>query len=125
VAFDSLRIGTTFLDVAPPMADFDANGKVDGVDLSAIKNNFGSTSASHAQGDTNGDLDVDGGDFLVWQRQFGAMYTVPTVFAVPEPGATIYFAALGVAASLHWRSFASRRHAPTTWRALPQERQRR
>lgn len=84
-AFDSLRIGTTFLDVAPPVADFNSNGKIDGSDLSAVTTHFGSTTASHAQGDTNQDLDVDGADFIVWQRQIGAMYNIPTTTAIPEP----------------------------------------
>ena len=86
-AFDSVRIGTTFLDVAPPVADFNTSGKVDGADLDLWEANYGSMTASHSLGDTNDDLDVDGSDFLVWQRQLGAMDTVPAVNAIPEPEA--------------------------------------
>jgi hypothetical protein len=85
-AFDAIRVGTTFLDVAPPTSDFDNSGTVDSADLAIWTPSFGSTTATHGAGDTNSDGDVDGNDFLVWQRQVGSTYTVPPVaLAVPEP----------------------------------------
>ncbi len=39
------------------------------------------------QGDADGDLDVDGGDFLVWQRQLGSPLVTSAAERVPEPGA--------------------------------------
>jgi hypothetical protein len=101
-AFDSLRIGTTFLDVAPPVADFDNSGQVDASDLALIQNHFGSTSAAHGDGDTNADQDVDGADFLIWQRQYGATYTIPTSTAIPEPSA-ISLALIGITALVRIR----------------------
>jgi len=38
------------------------------------------------QGDANGDGDVDGRDFLVWQQQFGAGAAAS---AAPEPGSAM------------------------------------
>jgi hypothetical protein len=36
-------------------------------------------------GDADGDLDVDGTDFLVWQREFTGGSGAPASVAVPEP----------------------------------------
>ena len=37
------------------------------------------------QGDADRDLDVDGGDFLAWQQQFGSAEASPMAGPVPEP----------------------------------------
>jgi probable HAF family extracellular repeat protein len=50
-------------------ADFDENGVVDGGDLMRWRTGFGTTTATHMQGNADGDQDVDGADFLIWQRQ--------------------------------------------------------
>lgn len=56
-------------------------------------------SATHMLGDGDGDLDVDGSDFLVWQRQVGsAVATVGAVASIPEPNSFILAAgAMGFA----------------------------
>jgi len=79
--------------VAAPNADFDEDGSVDGDDLARWRANF-STGATHMQGNADGDLDVDGRDFLIWQRQLGgAPPAAPAAAAsVPEPGALALFA---------------------------------
>jgi T5SS/PEP-CTERM-associated repeat protein len=70
-------------------ADFDENGVVNGADLTRWKTGFGAnSSATHTQGNADGDQDVDGADFLVWQRQLGAMAVGP----VPEPAAIVLMA---------------------------------
>ena len=56
--------------------------------------------ADARDGDADGDHDVDGNDFLVWQRTLG---TAPpgAVAAVPEPGASLLaLAALAIPAAM-------------------------
>lgn len=67
-------------DVSP--ADYDIDGDVDADDLATWQAAYGLTSA----GDTNGDGDTDGSDFLLLQRDFdGAAPLAAQVNAVPEP----------------------------------------
>jgi hypothetical protein len=70
-------------------ADADMDGDVDGTDLAAWRENFGSSDpATHIQGDADGDQDVDGADFLAWQRQFGiGVLAAASSAAIPEPSA--------------------------------------
>jgi hypothetical protein len=76
--------------------DFNEDGKVDGLDLTAWRTGFGVTgTATHMQGDADTDLDVDGADFLVWQKELGS--GVPPGAAVPEPTAGLLLA-LSIAA---------------------------
>ena len=87
-AFDAIRIGTTFADVAPATSDFDGDGDVDGNDLGLWNAGFGKTEvATPGDGDADANGDVDGRDFLLWQRQFGFDLTPTSAAAVPEPGA--------------------------------------
>jgi hypothetical protein len=58
-----------------------------------------SGSATPANGDADGDLDVDGADFLIWQRQLGRVPSAQVSGAVPEPSAlSLVFAAIGIMA---------------------------
>lgn len=84
------------VDVAAPNADFDEDGVVDGADLARWRTNFG-TGATHMQGNANAtqDVDVDGTDFLVWQRQLGGVSAMSTSAAVPEPGPSAVLLAAG------------------------------
>jgi probable HAF family extracellular repeat protein len=94
-----------WLGILPPSfqpADFDENGAVDGLDLARWQANFGlAAGALHAQGDADGDQDVDGADFLVWQRQLNAVNAV----AAPEPkGSTfLIIAAAAMLPTSRWR----------------------
>jgi hypothetical protein len=81
---------------SPSAADFNSDGEVDALDLTAWRAGFGTTgTATRAQGDADGDLDVDGRDFLVWQRQVTAPIASVASAAVPEPT----FAAMALAAA--------------------------
>jgi hypothetical protein len=55
-----------------PYADFNIDGRVDRGDLDVLLAHMGTrTDARFEQGDADGDGDVDGGDFLTWQREIG------------------------------------------------------
>lgn len=64
-----------------PSADFDGDGNVDGRDFLAWQRGFGSSDASPAQGDANGDGHVDGSDLTVWQAQYASPVPVQAVAA--------------------------------------------
>lgn len=68
-------------------ADFNEDSSVDATDLAILEAALGTNSL----GDTDGDNDTDGADFLVWQRQFGqlASSSFVTTAAVPEPSSMI------------------------------------
>lgn len=66
-------------------ADFNSSTAVNAADFGIWKGGFGaSTGAAKANGDADNDQDVDGQDFLTWQREFGSSLSIT---AVPEPGA--------------------------------------
>jgi hypothetical protein len=66
-------------------ADFNGDFVVDGADLARWRSGFGMiTGAATGDGDAETDGDVDGRDFLVWQRQWAG---APAFAAVPEPAA--------------------------------------
>jgi hypothetical protein len=75
------------------LADFNNSGSVNAADLAAWKTHFGKLNAVAADGDADRDLDVDGEDFLRWQRELGTTFTASA--AVPEPR-SIASAVLGV-----------------------------
>lgn len=58
-------------------ADFNGNGTIDAPDLANWKTGYGTVgTATKPQGDYDVDRDVDGADFLAWQRTLGQ--TVPS-----------------------------------------------
>jgi len=72
---------------------------VDGADLNIWQEGFGTgTSAEIAEGDADGDGDVDGGDFLVWQRNIDEQPAL-NLSTIPEPTA-LRLTLLGAAAAL-------------------------
>ncbi|MCH7753056.1 MAG: S8 family serine peptidase, partial [Planctomycetes bacterium] len=78
------------VDVPPVVfagADFDEDGDVDEVDLGLWEAGYGLTgSAAHIDGDANDDMNVDGADFLEWQKQYtGSLSPLSSSAAVPEP----------------------------------------
>lgn len=80
-------------------ADFDADGDVDGSDLTAWRGTFGQFSTA----DADGDGDSDGNDFLAWQQQFGSNSSSSA--AIPEPAARLLLLS-GVLAMHHRRRVA-------------------
>ncbi|MCA9235949.1 MAG: chitobiase/beta-hexosaminidase C-terminal domain-containing protein, partial [Planctomycetales bacterium] len=80
-----LRNGTwsalTAATFTAPSADFDGNLTVNGADFLAWQRGFGASNAALADGDADQNGVVDGLDLAVWQQQFGPS-TAPAVSAV-------------------------------------------
>ncbi|MEM8945722.1 MAG: endonuclease/exonuclease/phosphatase family protein [Planctomycetota bacterium] len=92
--FDHLPVVVDFRIVAAADEDFNFDRLVDGTDLAVWESGFGLASdAARNQGDANGDLDVDGHDFLRWQQQIASSAS-PSTATIPEP-ATVVFLLIG------------------------------
>jgi GH35 family endo-1,4-beta-xylanase len=72
------------LVVGPPSADFDRDGDVDGRDFLAWQRGFGSADPNFGDGDANYDGTVDAADLSIWHAAFGAG-GLATSTSVPEP----------------------------------------
>jgi hypothetical protein len=70
-------------------ADFDADGDVDGRDFLTWQRGFGTPDASLADGDADDDDDVDGDDLVIWQTQYGTTGPLGAFSAVPEPSTIV------------------------------------
>ncbi len=57
----------------PNSADFDDDGDIDGRDFLAWQRGFGKSSATKSNGDANKDMLVDGADLVVWQDEDGTV----------------------------------------------------
>jgi hypothetical protein len=73
-------------------ADFDGDGDVDGADFLTWQRNVG-TNGGQSQGNANGQGAIDGADLAIWKAQFGPGTPVS---AIPEPNA-LALAAFAVA----------------------------
>jgi hypothetical protein len=74
-----------------PSADFDRDGDIDGQDFLTWQRNFGASPALQSQGDADFDGVVDADDLAVWQGAYGSPLLAVT--AVPEP-TTLYLTGL-------------------------------
>jgi endonuclease/exonuclease/phosphatase family metal-dependent hydrolase len=94
--FDHLPVVVDFRIFDFSESDFNYSRTVDATDLATWQSNYGLASgATRAQGDANADGQINGRDFLTWQRQ--ATASVPTLAAVPEPASfTMLIGALGI-----------------------------
>jgi hypothetical protein len=96
VSDESFSIAVPFLG-----SDFNEDGQVGSGDLPKWETGYGIFSgAQHTDGDGDQDGDVDGEDFLLWQRQTTGGGNLAAVQAVPEP-VSLVLLALGAVAS--WR----------------------
>jgi autotransporter-associated beta strand protein len=99
-----LLTGTGLLQVSTLVApannaDFDADGDVDGADFLTWQRGVGGP-ATLANGNADGDSDVDGADLAIWKTQFGpGAPASPAAASIPEPG-SIALAALAVLAGV-------------------------
>lgn len=74
--------------VVPESGDFDGDGDVDGRDFLAWQRGFGSTNATKAQGDANNDQVVNQADLAIWQTQYGTVALASVVDTQETPFAT-------------------------------------
>jgi hypothetical protein len=88
-------------------ADFDNDGDVDGQDFLIWQRGIGSA-GTNMTGDANGDTNVDAADLTVWKSQFGG----GAIQAVPEPAGAV----LGMIALLSGAGLARHRHGYTIGR---------
>ena len=82
--------GYTLLTVGEALSsgqagDFDSDGDVDGQDFLVWQRTFGSTTDLSADGNQDGV--VDAADFTVWRDNFGSASSMTANVAVPEPAA--------------------------------------
>ena len=68
----------------PPSADFDLDLDVDGADYLTWQRGFGQAGAL-SDGDADGSSFVDAADLEIWEQQFGAVTPLASVASVPEP----------------------------------------
>ena len=97
--------------------DFDEDGDSDVRDLAEWRTGFGlAGSAIHMDGDADGDFDVDGADFLIWQRQVGqGTVSAFSMAAMPEPGAgTLTLVSLAGCGLALRRAFHGKSDQPTS-----------
>jgi hypothetical protein len=66
-------------------ADFDNDGDVDGRDFLIWQRGFGLPDALNQDGDADDDDDVDGDDLVIWQTKYGETPALVSSVAVPEP----------------------------------------
>jgi endonuclease/exonuclease/phosphatase family metal-dependent hydrolase len=107
----------TVLDLRSPVADFDASGDVDGGDFLTWQRGFGS-GTTPGQGDANGDSAVNGADLTVWKSQFSVITALgPPAIVIPEPASTNLLTI--VACALRIRTSHSRRPSADRHRRQP------
>ncbi len=81
-------IDVSVIPFAPPEedADFDGDGDVDGADFLTWQRNNG-LPGDQPDGDADGDSFVDGDDLAIWRSEFGMPQSIVAAQAIPEPGA--------------------------------------
>lgn len=67
--------------------DFNRNGQFDGGDFLLWQQQFGSTVEAGKGADANGDTLVDGADYAIWKGAFGSATGAAT--SIPEPGSML------------------------------------
>ncbi len=75
--------GIQIVDAAALDGDYDLDRDVDGADFMVWQKTLGSTTNLAADG--NHSLQIDAGDLAVWKGNFGQTGALPAVMSVPEP----------------------------------------
>ena len=66
-------------------ADFDGDNDVDGADFLIWQRGLGGANVTNADGNADGDADVDADDLAVWKTKFGMTPQAVNLSAIPEP----------------------------------------
>ncbi len=86
VNYDHLPVVVDFRLFDFAQSDFDFSQSVDHDDLAIWEAGFSAAGMSHAEGDADGDMGVDGIDFLIWQQEYGlGLSPLAASSTVPEP----------------------------------------
>ena len=93
---DTALSPTEFLFETAPIvenANFDGDSDIDGNDFLTWQRNAGGA-GSQSDGDANGDGLVNGADLAIWENQYGGPLPVSAVAAVPEPASLMLMGGL-------------------------------
>jgi hypothetical protein len=82
-------------------ADFDQDGDVDGSDFLAWQRGFG-VGSTLAEGDANGDSVVDAADLTVWENQFGSS-SLSAFATIPEPTSGMLLLGVAGLGMVRWK----------------------
>lgn len=77
-------------------ADFDGDGDIDGADFLTWQRGFG-VGTDLSTGDANDDNVVNAADLAIWRSQFGTSQSLATVAQIPEPAGSALCAIAGIA----------------------------
>ena len=103
--YDHLPVVVDFRVIAVEDEDFNFDREVDGSDLAIWESGFGlANNAARNQGDADGDSDVDGRDFLSWQRQSTSQFS--SLNNIPEPSSIAGLMAFVGAALICYRQYS-------------------
>lgn len=84
-----IRVETGRIDIGAyesqiiPSADFDSDGDVDGADFLAWQRGFGRANAGRSDGNSDDDSDTDASDLAAWQVNYGGTATLSPQVNVP------------------------------------------
>ena len=84
VIFQDVNATYTPVASAEENADFDGDGDVDGADFLTWQRGVG-TAGGQPQGNADGLGDIDGADLAIWEAEFGMPQATGNVQAIPEP----------------------------------------
>ena len=85
--FTQAQVDAVLTPVAVNDADFDGDGDIDGADFLTWQRGLTAAGGTPANGNANGDAAIDNADLDVWKAQFGTAEVAAS--AVPEPASVV------------------------------------